>query len=74
MSMSQVEKKDKKPVEITHDFYSKKSGFKNRAFYDERKSESKYQKHKKSIVHEIKLTLYFFNFNITLICFTMIFP
>lgn len=49
MSMSQVEKKDKKPVEITHDFYSKKSGFKNRAFYDERKSESKYQKRKKSI-------------------------
>ena len=28
MSMSQVEKKDKKPVEITHDFYSKKSRIK----------------------------------------------
>lgn len=29
---------------------------------------------KKVQIHEIKLTLYFFNFNITLICFTMIFP
>ena len=29
---------------------------------------------KKVLIHEIKLTLYFFNFNITLICFAMIFP
>ena len=29
---------------------------------------------KKVLIHEIKLTLYFFNFNITLICFGMIFP